>query len=492
MKLRLLVAVCALFFVTAAAQTPAQPSPSPVPSTVLQVPVPPPPANPEGAKPETKITPQQAQELFRSVDKILKFVSEDTGLPIKRRVKRQLADRSQIEDYIGSRLKQDEETTRLEHSSVVLKKFGLIPRDFDLREFLIALLREQVAGYYDAKTKAVYLLDWVEPDEQKPVLAHELTHALQDQNFGLDRLTKGATRHDPTGLAADERLAARQAVMEGQAMIVSMDYMLAPMGTSVARQPELVEAMQAGLSAATPGNAVFNRAPLFLQQVLLFPYRYGALFERDVLLAKGKQRAFAGTLKHPPEDTRQVMLAATYLDGQLVPVLPPVDFEKLADRYPTWDISLMGEFDVFLLLQQYATPEIANDLSQMWRGGYYWAGKTPTAPKDDRALTPSGLAVAYVSRWLNDAAATEFAGIYSENVKKRYPGAQQTAGLVAPKLEEPPIAGVQVTISPRLPGPIVWQTSDGEISIEVRDNTVLVMETLDPQTAKAIRDAVFP
>jgi hypothetical protein len=501
MKLRLLIAGCLLFGVAASAQTPAaQPTPVLPPANLPAThpaAAPPPaapansPANAAAAKPETKITPQQAEELFRSVDKILKFVSADTGLPIKHRVKRQLASRSQVEEFIGARLKDDEETARLEHSSVVLKKFGLIPRDFNLGEFMLALLREQVAGFYDAKTKSVYLLDWVEPDEQRPVLAHELTHALQDQNFGLDRLDKRTSKHDPSGMEADERLAALQAVVEGQAMIVSMDYLLAPQGSSVAKQPELVEAMQAGLSSNTPGNAVFDRAPVFLQQVLLFPYRYGALFERDVLVAKGKEAAFAGTLKQPPHGTRQVMLPSTYLNRQKVPLLSPVDFKKLAGGYPMWDVSLMGEFDVSLLLQQYATPEIANDLSQMWRGGYYWAGKTPAAPKDDRALTPSGLAVAYVSHWSSDIAALEFAGIYSDNVQRRYPGARQTAGLVAPKPELSSVDGVQVTVTPRLPGPIVWQTSEGEVSIETHDDTVLVMESFDPQTAKTIHDAVF-
>ena len=77
---------------------------------------------------------------------------------------------------------------------LVLKKFGLLPRDFDLGKFLVVLLKEQVAGYYDPKTKTVNLLDWLGADQQKPVLAHELTHALQDQSFNLDKYMKaGAT-----------------------------------------------------------------------------------------------------------------------------------------------------------------------------------------------------------------------------------------------------------------------------------------------------------
>jgi hypothetical protein len=422
----------------------------------------------------------------------LQFVSKDTGLPIKHKVKRQLASRDQVESYIQSRMKDDEDAKRLQRSSVVLKKFGLLPRDFDLEKFLISLLKEQVAGYYDAKTQTVYLLDWVEPEQQKPVLAHELTHALQDQNFGLEQLSKNAKKNDPTGLQADERLAAREAVIEGQGMIVLMDYMLAPMGSSVARQPELVDAMQAGLMAAGPGMAVFNHAPMFLQQVLVFPYRYGTLFERDVLVAEGKQRAFAGVLKNPPADTRQIMQPATYLQGQLAPPLVPLDFSKLAHDYKKWDLSNMGEFDVFLLLNQYATPETAKDLSSRWRGGYYWAARTPSDSHPDDTMTPDELTVVYISRWSNRDAAEHFAGAYAKAIPKRYPGADQVSGIVPPKLKEVPGAGVQVSISPHLSGSASWQTRQGLVTVEPRGDTVLVMEGLDPQTAKRVHDALFP
>jgi hypothetical protein len=56
----------------------------------------------------------------------------------------------------------------------------------------VAMLREQVAGYYDVKTKTVNLLNWLDVEQQKPVLAHELTHALQDQSFGIEKWVKGS------------------------------------------------------------------------------------------------------------------------------------------------------------------------------------------------------------------------------------------------------------------------------------------------------------
>ena len=99
-------------------------------------------------------------------------------------MKRKLTSRDEVVSYLTKHL-DDEDTQRLRRSELVLKKFGLLPREFNLETFLVALLREEVAGYYDPKTKTVNLLDWVPIEEQEPVMAHELTHALQDQSVGL-------------------------------------------------------------------------------------------------------------------------------------------------------------------------------------------------------------------------------------------------------------------------------------------------------------------
>ena len=125
-----------------------------------------------------QITPAEAKELFRSVDEILRFASKDTGLPIKKKVKRTIVSRPQVEKYVGDKFKDDADRIRFERSELVEKKFGLLPRTFDLHSFLIKLLSEQVAGYYDEKTRTMNLLDWNESEMQRLVMAHELTHAL--------------------------------------------------------------------------------------------------------------------------------------------------------------------------------------------------------------------------------------------------------------------------------------------------------------------------
>jgi hypothetical protein len=91
-------------------------------------------------------------------------------------------------------VRQLEETTKpreMHASEVMLKKLGMVPADFQYRAFVRAILTEQVAGYYDPKAREYYVADWIDLEAQKPVMAHELTHALQDQHFNLQRCPTG-------------------------------------------------------------------------------------------------------------------------------------------------------------------------------------------------------------------------------------------------------------------------------------------------------------
>jgi len=253
----------------------------------------------EGARatPESTVSPKEAKELFRQVDEILQFASQDTDLPIKHKVKRRLTKRDEVQSYIEKSMKDDKDAKRLERSSAVLKKFGLLPRNFDLGTFLVAMLREQVAGYYDVKTKTVNLLNWVDAEQQKPVLAHELTHALQDQSFGIEKWVKGSTQDadnkkddpSPSDIENDEETSARQAVIEGQAMVVLIDYSLVPTGKTLLEAPQIVDALKQGMLVGSSDSPTFRDAPIFLKEELTFPYRYGLDFTGALLKAGGKE-----------------------------------------------------------------------------------------------------------------------------------------------------------------------------------------------------------
>lgn len=436
------------------------------------------------AKPatETRITPQQAEQLFRDVDTILDFASKDTALEIRRSVKRRLTSREEVVAYLKKSMAEDKDVQRLRRTEFVLKKFGLLPKDFDLQTFLVGLLEEQVAGYYDAKTKTVNLLDWVIPDLQRPVLAHELTHALQDQSFGLDKwLRRGETDLDkkrnltPSDFTKDEDSEARQAVVEGQAMVVLLDYMLAPMHRTVADSPEIVDSMSSDMANGSPDSVQYRNAPIFLKESLTFPYRYGLEFEAEVLRARGKQAAFASTFQNPPRTSREIMEPQTYLAGEHLAPLPLPDFKKIFKDYERFDVGAIGEFDVYMLAEQYASEKDAHHIYPNWRGGWYYSVK----PKGNPA---GALGLVFVSRWANPKAAAQFAAIYARGIQQRYKNVGAPVGSDLP----PDFKTLQ-----SLSGSHTWKTDDGSLVLDVMGNTVLVSESLDPSITDQFRRAVL-
>ncbi len=442
----------------------------------------PPPSAEQPASPESTISSKEAKELFRSVDEILQFASQDTELPIKHKVKRRLTKRDEVQSYLEKSMKEDKDAKRLERSAAVLKKFGLIPHNFDLGTFLVAMLREQVAGYYDAKTKTVNLLNWLDVEQQKPVLAHELTHALQDQSFEIEKWMKGSAektdnkKDEPSqaDIKNDEETSARQAVVEGQAMVVLLDYSLAPQGKNVLDSPQIVDALEQGMLQGTADSPKFRDAPMFLKEELTFPYRYGLDFTRSLLRAGGKEMAYAGAFKDPPKTTREIMEPQTYLTHEHLEPMKMIDMEKDFKAYDPFDIGAMGEFDVDVLVEQYAGTDRAKAIYPAWRGGYYFAGK-PKAQKS----APIG--VLYVSRWSNPTKAAEFAAVYAKSLTQRY---QKRQPLGADSKADPdaPAADSWRTLR----GRHAWLTEEGKVVIEVRDNEVLISESLDDETTKRV------
>ena len=468
------------------AQTPA-PQNEPANGSQQQQPTKPiPPA--EEPKGDVKITPREAEELFHSVDEILAFDSKETGLRVKHEVKRKLTSRDEVVSYLTKHL-NDEDTQRLRRSELVLKKFGLLPRDFNLETFLVALLREEVAGYYDPKTKTVNLLDWVPMEEQEPVMAHELTHALQDQDINLQKWMKrgekdlAEIKKDPTpaDIENDEIDNAREAVVEGQAQAIMFQYAIAPTGHSIATSPELVGAMEEESLTGTPSTKVFNDAPIFLKESLTFPYSYGLDFVLKVLQNGGKSKAFAGILANPPHTTRQIMQPETYLSGEKIEPMPVPDFKRDFKDYEKFDIGAMGEFDVAVLIEQYAGRPISKKMYPEWRGGYYYAAKS----KKDSAAP---LALLYVSRWSSPTTAAQFAGIYARSLNQRYKklsdgGDSQEPGHPAPKTDD--------TAPTRLEGRHNWSTEEGAVVIEQKGDKVFITESLDDATSTTLENEVL-
>ena len=442
-------------------------------------------AKQDNGKSSTHITPEQAKQLFSLVDELIKFSSDETGLPIKSTVKRQMTTRAAVQSYLEEKFNDDQDAKRLQRDEIVLKKFGLLDRDFQLKPFLLALLKEQIEAYYDSKTKTVNMLDWVDVEEQKPVLAHELTHALQDQHADLEKWddqtpddvsTDSASDNDH--LARDEMDTARDAVAEGQATAVMMDYILKPAGKSLVKDPEVMDLVKQQMTG--DDSPVMARAPILLSESMLFPYREGVSFEQDIWMDQGKAEAFSGALDHPPTSTWEIINPREYERHQVpsIPLLP--DIHPLVDSlYKAYDIGQVGQLDVHILTELFGGDEAARNLTPAWNGGIYWAGQLRSAKTAEEQANLKSLALFYLAAWRNPATAQAFAKLYAGNLGRKYSGlkrdtaAQATAPNDGRTLEQ------------------AYSTTEGPVVITTRGKLVFITESFPLELARRLTSLIL-
>jgi hypothetical protein len=448
----------------------------------------PPKTGPKGdaAAGPTHITPEQAQQLFALVDELMKFSSDETGLPIKSSVKRQLITRAAVTKYLEDKFNEDEGAKRLERDEIVLKKFGLLDHDFNLKPFLLSLLTEQIEAFYDSKTKTVNMLDWVDMDEQKPALAHELTHALQDQHSDLEKWddqTPDDVSTDAAGdtehLAEDEMDTARDAVAEGQATAVMFDYALKPMGKSLIKDPELLDVLKDQMTGSD-SSPVMARAPLLLSESMLFPYREGLSFEQDIWMDQGQNAAFAGALDRPPTSTWEIINPREYEHRHIpaVPLLP--DIHPLVDKlYKPYDIGQVGQLDLHILAELFGGDSTASDLTPAWNGGIYWAGQLRSAATPAAQDSTASLAIFYLSAWKNEASAQSFAQLYANNLARKYSGVHKDSAAD----NSAPAAGGDTEQ--------VYSTNEGPVVITTRGKLVFVSESFPLTLARKLTSTIL-
>jgi hypothetical protein len=463
--LAILATECGYYATQAAAQTAPEPTVTITPSTATPA--------------EDHISKEQAQELFRSVDEILKFASADSKLPLQHSIKRIIISRETFNKSLTKKMSDDKSAQRLERSEIVLKKFGLLDHDFHLGPFLLTLLTEQVGGYYEPKNKTVYLLDWLAPELQKPVLAHELTHALQDQHVDLTKwsevthynVSKNAVE-DNQHIQTDEADTAREAVLEGQAMVVFADYGLQDAHKTLLSNPELALKMEEAMND-NGDSPVMARAPLVLQQSLLFPYREGLGFEARILASRGVNDAFTGALDRPPSSSFEIIHPDAYLAHMPVPVLRMPDVHSLLDKdYVPYDVGVMGELDVRMLTELFAGQEQASAIAPAWNGGIYYAAQRRSAKTPEEKASTASLGLIYYSRWKNEDSARSFARVYAGELPRKYKSLTRRASDEKDEDEQ------------------VYSTPEGDVLVQIVDDGVFVSEGFDLALARQISGAI--
>jgi len=162
----------------------------------------------------------------------------------------------------------------------------------------------------------------------------------------------------------------------------------------------------------------------------------------------------------------------TYLTGERLKSLHLPDFKQDFKNYDRFDLGVIGEFDVAILVDQYAGAQASRQLYPHWRGGYYYAAR----PKDDPAAP---LALLYLSRWSSPEKAAEFAAIYAKSLAKRYKHVQEV------KQPGTNSAG-DLTVTETLTGTHTWLTEEGLMVIAAEGDSVLITESLDQPTTEGL------
>jgi hypothetical protein len=289
------------------------------------------------------------------------------------------------------------------------KLFGLIPRDMDLREYLVRLYTGQVAGYYDPKTGRFFVAaDGLGEEEADDafVISHEFAHALQDQHFDLDGIDRSLETQA-------DRLMAVQALTEGDAMLAAIDHTLYRLGLPASAVSPLgraggrvlgVLSEQLATVGDTPQAEELREAPPVIAAAVVFPYVAGMRFA-SALRADLGQAGIDAAFRDPPDSTEQILYPERYLERRDRPVAialasPPEGLSASLDQ-------TLGMQDLRIMLDSLLGDASAaegwdGDRYALWTGG---EGRRGTAGNEE--------ILAWVTAWDREWQAVRFERTYA-------------------------------------------------------------------------------
>jgi hypothetical protein len=391
------------------------------------------------AKPSKPDDKANNLDFAAAADEVLSEMSQITGLAARGPLKKTLRSRQQIREHVVQEMNEDKDKAERYAGARSAEAFGLLPKGFDLDSFMIDLLTEQIAGLYDPKAHEFYVADWIPIDDQRMVMAHELTHALEDQHFQIETWVKAARPNDDSELA-------RESVLEGSAMAAMVEFLLRSSGRSLQDLPDIDPAMLVGDMAETP---MLKKAPSFLKDALIFPYLDGLTFSAAVLKPTGWE-GLPRIFTKPPVSTQQILHPALYASGKVAPpiLLPGMD-KTLGGEWAKLEENTMGEFGWKEVLKQFLDEPRAKSLSAAWDGDRYALYEQ----KRNKHLV-----LVTRERWSTEEQALRFFGQYSEALEKKY---ENRSNLF------------------RKPDFFSFDTPDGSVFLRCNENECVTMEGTD-------------
>jgi hypothetical protein len=314
------------------------------------------------------------------------------GVKYKTPPRLEVRTRDQVREFLLQRLNEPAIQTQLANQEAAYKVFGFIPDTMHLRDFMVKVLTEQILGYYDPKTKVLYVVKDAPEEYTAITVMQEIVHALQDQYINLDSLEHIS--------GDDDRAGAAQAVIEGQATYEQL-YIMAGAGGNIAAQfPGGWDTMRKAIRDNMKSQPVFSSAPVAIQESMLFPYINGADFVQRFKRRYGKRLAFDSL----PISSKQLMHDSAYIMHDLpsqitLPAMPG-----------TVDQNNLGEFGARLVV--YAPTR-----------NYDLAIRSSIGLDGDRyalVKTPSGNALVWVTVWDHRENAISFIDAIDQTIRARY------------------------------------------------------------------------
>lgn len=356
------------------------------------------------APPAASIPPPasaQSAEFLQAADEVMAQMSKLISLPILSPLKKSLRSRDEIRAYLLRKMKEDKDADKRYADQKTMEKFGLLPKNYPLEQTLVKVLTEQIAGLYDPDSQEFFIADWNSPADERMVMSHELTHALQDQHFHIDAWSDAAKPNDDAELARD-------AVLEGSAMAAMVDYELAGKGSI----RDLGDFDPALLMGDVDSSPELSKAPKVLQDELLFPYLAGIKFTQHVLKASNGWPDFYQVFQRPPVSTQQILHPDLYLQDIEPPKIKLPDAKRfLSADWKKLDENNMGEFGLQEILKQFLEKDRSTQLAALWSADRYALFENQ---KDKRTM------LVFQIRLASDAAAARFFGAYSELLELKY------------------------------------------------------------------------
>ncbi len=377
-------------------------------------------------------------EAQQTMDRIGQEASKVRGLNFKDKIGTNFMTRDDLGKYNLATFKRDNPPEEITKYEKIFEAFGFTKPGFNLLDTYVKLYTEQVLGFYDPDTKKLYVVTEDPSKGASPLVKftaeHELTHALQDQNYDLNKLRPIRKPTDKEG--NDDRDLAITALIEGDA-VQSQNLWLTGRYLSSSDLNDLIKETQNYSSDS------LNQAPLILRDSLEFPYNEGLSFVTNLY----KQGGWAGVNKawtdYPPASTSQILHFDKY-QKKVEPV--KVDLSDLTgllgDGWKSLDINTMGEFQTRIWLKGQLTADQASKGAAGWAGDRY-----QVLDKDGKA------GFVWRSSWDSETEAKEFFDFANQYVVPTY-NLQGNGGSGDKR---------------------VWQTADKDVQLIRKGQEVLVL-----------------